>query len=60
MARLMLVTHYAGTKMVRVYSSTTTEVTQLGTKAGYLSINDPETLDVDEAATNANNVASEV
>ena len=54
MARLMLVTHYAGTKMVRVYNSTTTEVT--GSKAGYLSIDDPGTGDVNEAGTNANNV----
>ena len=40
MARLMLVTHYAGTKMVRVYNPGTgyAEFDWLGTKAGYLSI----------------------
>ena len=36
MARLMLVTHYAGTKMVRVYNEGMTQ--RSGTKAGHLSI----------------------
>ena len=39
-ARLMLVTHYAGTKMVSVYRLGTGMPT--GTKAGYLSIGDDE------------------
>ena len=47
MARLMLVTHYAGTKMVRVYNEGTE--TESGTKVGYISI-------VNDDA-NANNVA---
>ena len=50
-ARLMLVTHYAGTKMVRVYSMETD--TQTGTKAGYISIDVTATND----DTETNNVA---
>ena len=50
-ARLMLVTHYAGTKMVSVYSLGTD--TPGGTKAGYLSIDVTATNDV----TETNNVA---
>ena len=37
MARVMLVTHYAGTKMVRVYKAAADE-TLMGSKPGYLSI----------------------
>ena len=39
MARLMLVTDYAGTNMVKVYSAAT-GTTMTGTKAGYLTIDD--------------------
>ena len=39
-ARLMLVTHYAGTKMVSVYSQG--NATPAGTKAGYLTIEDSD------------------
>ena len=49
-ARLMLVTHYAGTKMVSVYRLGA--VPQMGTKAGYVSLND----DVADN-TDVNNVA---
>ncbi len=50
MARLMLVTDYAGTNMVNVYAAQTgTDV--IGTKAGYLSIQ------TDADGTEANNVA---
>ena len=41
MARLMLVTHYAGTKMVRVYKDEGT--TRQGMKAGYITIEDNDT-----------------
>ena len=40
-ARLMLVTHYAGTKMVKVYNAGTEE--ERGTKAGYIDIEDEST-----------------
>ena len=53
-ARLMLITSYAGTNMVRVYNAGTDPET--GTKAGYISIDDPATNDVNEADTDANNV----
>ena len=39
MARLMLVTHYAGTKMVRVYDAATGSPL-MGTEAGYIKIID--------------------
>ena len=48
-ARLMLVTHYAGTKMVRVYNAEADETETLtSSKAGYVSVNVTETGDVDE------------
>ena len=43
-ARLMLVTSYAGTKMVRVYNAGVTM--ERGTKAGYITIEDDATTDV--------------
>ena len=54
MARLMLVTHYAGTKMVRVYNPSTTEL--MGTKAGYLSIQDGDEDTGATDGTDSNNV----
>ena len=50
MARLMIVTDYAGTNMVRVYAPAADE--QTGTKAGYLTINgdDPLTTDTNNTA----------
>ena len=56
LARLMIVTQYGGSKTVKVYSEGTTD-TAMGTKAGFVSINLTATVDVDEEATNANNVA---
>ena len=51
MARLMIVTDYAGTNMVNVYSAATgTDVT--GTKAGYLTLDDADT-----ETTDTNNTA---
>ena len=55
MARLMIVTQYAGSKTVKVYAAGDDDQST-GTKAGYLSINDAYTANVDEAATFANNV----
>ena len=53
-ARLMLVTHYAGTKMVSVYSLGTPGGTPpSGTKAGYISLDDG----VEENGADTNNVA---
>ena len=46
MARLMLVTDYAGTKMVKVYNAGSTS--EMGMKAGYITIDDPGTLNVVE------------
>ncbi len=43
MARLMLVTDYAGTNMVKVYSAAATGTTVMGTKAGYLTLDDADT-----------------
>ena len=51
MARLMLVTHYAGTKMVRLYKLLTADPLT-NPKAGYLSINDIRT----EGVVETNNV----
>ena len=45
MARLMLVTQYAGTKMVRVYKAE--NETRAGAKAGYITIQDRNTTEVD-------------
>ena len=42
MARLMIVTDYAGTNMVNVYSAAT-GTTVTGTKAGYLTLDDADT-----------------
>ena len=39
MARLMLVTHYAGTKMVRVYNAGDADP-RMGSRAGYISLDD--------------------
>ena len=50
-ARLMLVTHYAGTKMVSVYGQGSD--TAMGTKAGYVSLDD----DVQDNGDDTNNVA---
>ena len=51
MARLMLVTDYAGTNLVKVYSAATgTDV--MGTKKGYLTIDD-----ADNTTTDTNNTA---
>ena len=50
-ARLMLVTHYAGTKMVSVYSQGSD--TDTGTKAGYVSLDDG----VADNGDDTNNVA---
>ena len=50
-ARLMLVTHYAGSRLVNVYNAGSELET--GTKAGYLTIEDAETVDV----ADVNNVA---
>ena len=55
MARLMIVTQYAGSKTVKVYAAGDDDPNR-GTKAGYLSIDDAATTSVDEATTNANNV----
>ena len=55
MARLMIVTQYAGSSTVKVYAAGGDDP-NTGTKAGYLSINDADTDNVDEATTNANNV----
>ena len=52
MARLMLVTHYAGTKMVRVYNAEANQ-TLTGSKAGYLSIDNGDALNTNDD----NNVA---
>ena len=52
MARLMLVTHYAGVEMVRVFNEGTAAAVT-GTKAGYISIDVTATADV----TETNNVA---
>ena len=54
MARLMLVTSYAGTEMVKVFNQGTGTVS--GTKAGYVSI-DPATGASSTDAANANNAA---
>ena len=53
MARLMIVTQYAGSKTVKVYAQGTSAETETGTKAGYLSIDVTTTNDV----TEMNNVA---
>ena len=55
-ARLMIVTQYGGSKTVNVYNEGSL-ATPVGTKAGYLSIDDTGTTDVNEATANANNVA---
>ena len=47
----MLVTHYAGTKMVKVYNAGTEE--ERGTKAGYINIEDDSTVETGDE----NNVA---
>ena len=47
MARLMIVTQYAGTKMARVYSPAASVFGSTGTKAGYLTIEDPDTNETD-------------
>ena len=47
MARLMLVTHYAGTKMVKVYNEGM--AVESGTKAGYITIQDDATVDAQGA-----------
>ena len=39
-ARLMLVTHYAGSKMVNVYNAAEDPLGVMGSKAGYLTIDD--------------------
>ena len=56
MARLMLVTHYAGTKMVRVYNADTTALTGTHTKAGYISIDDDDAATGDASGMDSNNV----
>ena len=43
MARLMLITHYAGTEMVRVFNEGAAGTTVTGTKAGYVTIDDTDT-----------------
>ena len=55
MARLMIVTQYAGSRTVKVYAAGDDDQ-NTGTKAGYLSIDDADTTDVNEETTNANNV----
>ena len=50
LARLMIVTQYAGTKMVRVYAENTTP--QMGTKAGFITVTDD-----DDTTTDTNNTA---
>ena len=58
MARVMLVTRYAGTKMVRVYNANGPDVDRVsGSKPGYLSIDDNVTTTGTGAAGDVNNVA---
>ena len=47
MARLMIITQYAGTDTVKVYASTGAD-DEMGTKSGYISIDDTDTNDVVE------------
>ena len=55
MARLMLVTHYAGTKMVRVYDAET-DNPLIGSKAGYITIDDDDANTGAADGTDLNNV----
>ena len=52
MARLMLVTDYAGKNLVNVYSAGATGTDVEGTKAGYITIDDtdPDTIDTNNTA----------
>ena len=51
MARVMLVTHYAGTKMVRVYDAGAGEtVSLMSTKAGYITVDVTATNDTEEVS----------
>ncbi len=52
MARLMIVTHYAGTNTVRVFAPGDAATTETGTRAGYVTVDDQDT-----ETTDTNNTA---